>query len=277
MATNSPLVEAFVITVGDWFFDPYLQLLIVHLPVKSKPLLITAVFIVVLTGGYFFYTNFINHSTISAWDVVPAETILVYEGSSCETCMDQVKSSAVALLINQAAFLSDRDSLKGFTKVILSNFRQGSLISLHITKKDDFDFVYYVPYSPIVDQQFSAFIDRMTKQSGSKKVVVSDREYNSVKISEVTLQGRTFSWVKLENILVGSFTPVLVEDVIRTYKMDSRNFRDAIGGVYQLPKIKNDGGDIYVNLRKASEWLSLFTSDKPAGFIHNLDNRHFLT
>ena len=73
--------------------------------------------------------------------------------------------------------------------------------------------------------------------------------------------------VRIDNLLVGSFTPVLVEDVIRTHKLDDRNFRTTIGGVYQLPKIKNDGGDIYINLRKASEWLSLFTTDKPAGFI----------
>lgn len=253
--------------VGDCFFATYLQLLIVHSHVKSRPLVITAVFTLVLVGGYFLYEKVIKHDAISAWDVVPSETILVYEGSSCQKCMDELKSSAVASLINQAAFLSDRDSLKVFTKFILSNFRQGSLISLHITKKDDFDFVYYMPYSPVVDDQFNALIERINKAGGTKKAVLSDREYNGIRIFEVALQGRTFSWVRIDNILVSSFTPVLVEDVIRTYKLDARNFRDAIGGVYQLPKIKNDGGDIYINLKKASEGLSLFTSDSPAAFI----------
>lgn len=234
---------------------------------KNKPLVITAVLIMVLAGGYFLYHKLVNRSAISVWDVVPAETILVYEGSSCDKCMDQLKASAVSSLINQAAFLSDKDSLQGFTKFILSNFRQGSLISLHITKKDDFDFIFYMPYSPLVEQQFNSLVEKMTKQNGAKKVLFSDHEYNGVKIYELSLGGRTFSWVRIDNVLVSSFTPVLVEDVIRTYRQDGRNFRSILGGVYQLPKIKNDGGDIYINLKKASEWLSLFTSDKPAAFI----------
>jgi hypothetical protein len=235
--------------------------------VKNKPLVITVILILVLAGSYLLYDKVINRRTTSAWDIVPAETILVYEGSSCEKCLEELKASSVLSLINEAAFLSDKDSLEEFNKFILSNFQQGSLISLHITKKDDFDFVFYLPYSPLVDQQFNTLIDKIKKRNGGRKILLSDREYNGIKISEISLQGKTFSWVNIDNVLVTSFTPVLVEDVIRTYKLEGRNFRNVLGGVYQLPKIKNDGGDIYVNLKKISEWLSLFTTDKPAALI----------
>ena len=234
---------------------------------KNKPLVITAVLILTLAGSYFLYDKFINRSATSAWDIVPAETILVYEGSPCDKCLEELKASTVLSLINEAAFLSNKDSLEEFNKFVLSNFRQGSLISLHITKKDDFDFVYYLPYGPSVNQQFNSLIDKIRKQNGARKILFSDREYNGIKISEISLKGKTFSWVNIDNVLVSSFTPVLVEDVIRTYKMEGRNFRNVLGGVYHLPKIKNDGGDIFVNLKKISEWLSLFTTDKPAAFI----------
>ena len=109
-------------------------------------------------------------------------------------------------------------------------------------------------------------ISRLRK--GGEKIQMSDREYNGVKIFEAVLKGRTFSWIKLDNVWVSSFTPVLIEDVIRTHNSEGRNFRSQLGGVYQLPTIKNDGGNIYLNLKKVAEWLSLFTSDEPAKFLH---------
>ena len=115
---------------------------------KRLPLFITVAIILVLAGGYFIYDKYIKKTAVSAWDVVPSETIFVYEGSACESCLNELKKSSIITLVKKAAFPSDKDSLKGFTDLILSNFRQGSLISLHITKKDDFDFVFYIPNTP---------------------------------------------------------------------------------------------------------------------------------
>lgn len=235
---------------------------------KRLPFVITIILISLLVGGYFLYTKIINKPSISAWEVVPAETIFVYEGSACEKCLDELKASTVLNLINKAVFPSEYDSLKGFTDLILSNFRQGALISLHITKKDDFDFVFYLPYGSQLDQQFNTLVSNIKKREGS--ILISDREYNGVKIYEISLKGRTFSWINIDNVWVSSFTSVLIEDVIRTYKLDSKNFKEQLGGVYQLPTIKKDGGNIYLNLRKASQWLSLFSLDEPAPFIRQL-------
>jgi hypothetical protein len=234
--------------------------------VKRLPLFITVATILVLAGGYFIYDKYIKKTDVSAWDVVPSETIFVYEGSACESCLNDLKKSSIITLVKKAVFPSDKDSLKGFTDLILSNFRQGSLISLHITKKDDFDFVFYIPNSPGLETQFIELISRLRK--GGEKILMSDREYNGTKIFEAVLKGRTFSWIKIDNVWVSSFTPVLIEDVIRTHNSDGRNFRSQLGGVYQLPTIKNDGGNIYLNLKKVAEWLALFTSDEPAKFLH---------
>ena len=235
---------------------------------KKLPVVITIVSIFVLVGGYFAYDKFINKASVSAWDVVPAETIFVYEGSSCKECRDQLKSSPVLTLINKAVFPSENDSLKEFTDLILSNFQQGSLISLHITKKDDFDFVFYLPYSPKLELEFNSLISQEQKKARGGNIVISDREYSGVKIYEVSLKEKTFSWIRLDNVWISSFTSVLIEDVIRTHKSESKNFKSELGSVYQLPKIKNDGGDIYLNLKKIAGWISLFSSDEPAEFIH---------
>lgn len=235
---------------------------------KRLPLVITLVLIFVLAGGYFLYKNYFNTAALTAWDIVPTETILVYEGSSCEACIEKVKTSTVIKLVNKAVFASQKDSLKVFTNLILSNFRQGALISMHITKKDDFDFVFYLPNNPQLDQQFNAVLAKVTKEKAAGSIVIADREYNGIKINEISLEERTFSWVNIENVWVASFTAVLIEDVIRTYKLGGANFRSELGRVYELPKIKNDGGNIYLSLKKVAEWLSLFAADEPAAFIH---------
>ena len=234
---------------------------------KRLPVVITIVVILITIGGYFLYTNYFHRTPLTAWDIVPAETILVYEGSACETCIEKVKTSTVIKLVDRAVFASQKDSLKVFTDLILSNFRPGSLISLHITKKDDFDFVFYLPDHPLLDQQFNDVLGKVMKNQGAGEVVLTDREYNGIKINEMSLKERTFSWVKIENMWVASFTAVLIEDVIRTYRMGDRNFKTELGGVYQLPKIKSDGGNIYISLKRAAAWLSLFASDEPAAFI----------
>jgi hypothetical protein len=182
--------------------------------------------------------------------------------------MEKIKTSTVIKLVNKAVFASHQDSLKVFTDLILSNFHAGSLISMQITKKDDFDFVFYLPYRPQLEQQFTEAIASISQKKGNGAVNITDREYNGVKINEISLDERTFSWIRLESIWVGSFTAILIEDVIRTYGSGGPNFKSELGGVYQLPKIKNDGGNIYLSLRKAAEWLSLFSSDEPTALIH---------
>ena len=200
------------------------------------PLFITVAVILVLAGGYITYDRFIKKTAVNSWDVVPSETIFVYEGSACESCLNELRKSSVITLVNKAVFPSDKDSLKSFTDLILSNFRQGSLISLHITKKDDFDFVFYIPDSPGLEAQFIERISRLKK--AGEKILMSDREYSGVKIFEVALKAKTFSWIKIDNIWISSFTPVLIEDVIRTYNSEGKNFRSQLGGVYQLPPLK---------------------------------------
>jgi hypothetical protein len=232
--------------------------------VKKLPLIVTLIVITSLVGGYFLYEKYFNRAALTAWDIVPAETILAYEGSACASCLETVRGSTVVKLVNNAAFATD-DSLQVFTEIILANFRPGSLISMHITKKDDFDFVFYLPNNVKLEQDFNNAILNFQRVA---HIIVDDREYNSVQINEVTLGNRTFSWIRLEGIWIGSFSAVLIEDVIRTYGDASRNFMSELGSVYQLPTIKNDGGNLYLNLRQVAQWLALFTTDQPTALVH---------
>ena len=237
---------------------------------KRLPLILTITLIVLLAGGYYLYTNFFQKNYVSAWDVVPSEAIFVYEGSSCETCLQELSSSSIISLVNKAVFPAQEDSLKKLNDVVLANFRQGSLVSMHVTRKDEFDFIYYLPFTAQLQQQFNSLVEDLQKEKSGKAAKISDREYNGVKIYDLAVKGKTFSWIYLDNMWVGTFTPILIEDVVRTFNNDAKDFKTEIGNVYNLPTIKKDGGNIYLNLRKIAQWLGLFSPDVQSLMIHQL-------
>ena len=230
---------------------------------KRTPLLITLAIVGFIAGGYYLYSKIFHKTYIRGWDVVPSESIFVYEGSNCKSCLDDLRSSSVVKLVNLAIFPpSERDSLKNITDIVLQNFQQGSFVSLHATKKDEFDFIFYLPNSDQLKTQFKVFVDQMNK--GATKLKISERQYDGVTIYEGKSGARTFSWIEVDNIWVASFTPILIEDVVRTYNHETRSFGDEISEAYKLPTVKKDGGNIYLNMKKATQWLSLFTNDEPS-------------
>ena len=102
-----------------------------------------------------------------------------------------------------------------------------------------------------------------------KGIVFSEREYNGVKIFELTQKQRTFSWIKIEDVWVSTFTPILIEDVIRMHNSDGTTYKERLGSVYQLPRVRNDGGNVYVSLKNFAEWFSLFINESPSPLVQN--------
>lgn len=230
---------------------------------KRTPLLITLAIVGVIAGGYYLYSRIYYKPFIRGWDVVPAESIFVYEGSNCKSCLSDLQSSSVVRLVNLAIFPpGNQDSLRKITDIVLQNFQQGSFVSLHATKKDDFDFIFYLPNTEQLRTQFSVFVDQLGK--GGRNIKIAERQYDDVRIFEATSGKRTFSWAELDNIWVASFTPILIEDVVRTYNDEARSFGDEISEAYKLPTVKKDGGNIYLNMKKVTQWLSLFTNEEPS-------------
>lgn len=227
--------------------------------------MITLAIVAVVAGGYFVYDRFISKPSLAAWDLIPQETILVYESSNCTICVDEVKNSPVLEIIRRAtASDNEADSLGILREFMLANAQPGTLFSLHITRKDNFDFTFYLPQTKQLDQQLTLVVDQLKK---SPKASQSQHEYNGVDINELTIGKKTFSWIRLDKFIVASFSSVLIEDVIRTYKSGEPGFKEELSGVYRLPRVKEDGGNIYLHLKHFTQWFSLFTTQEPSGLI----------
>lgn len=227
---------------------------------KRSALLVTIGIILFSVGGYFLYEKYLTKRLLDPWDLIPSNAVAVFEASACDECLESVKSSAVWNIIQQAAFYGNRqDSLKKIVS-FLTDLNSGALASLHITQKDNFDFIFY---RPILSQKEEKIYEQIFEE-WKKKVPGSftEREYNEVKIQELTAGKEIFSWVVLENVWVGSFTPFLLEDVIRTLgEGDRSTFRSGVSDVYQMPRIKNDAGNLYVHLTNFAGLLSVFSSE----------------
>ena len=230
----------------------------------KKPLIITIIILLGI-GGYFIYNHFTAQKALGAWDLVPQETVLVYESGNCEDCVTQIRNSPVSALIRKAALLNaGKDSITIFQDLATS-LTDPTLISLHVTKRDEFDFTYYVKASPSFIGKLNATQDALLKIKGSKS---RQREFNNIIINEIEINKSVFSWIAIGENWVGSFSPVLIEDVIRTYQ-GSPSFKRALGNVYHLHSVKNDGGNLFINLSSLAKWFSLFVKGDGANMIRD--------
>lgn len=218
---------------------------------KRTPLLLTLGFFLIGAGGITLYQYYFNKHEASIWDLVPKQTVLVYEIDDCAECSVPKENIIGDILEN--ALLDFSDSTKKALE-ILSIPKKGNAVSLHITSKDDFDVVYY--FSPNQTKQFEN-ITNFWKEG--KTIKFFERELNGNKIKEFSFGGKVFSCVLLDKIWVGSFTPFLIEDVIRTFASDDENkFTTEMSEMYTLPKIKGDPGNFYIHLNNFVNWLKIF-------------------
>src|SRR5690606_13963789 len=201
-------------------------------------------------GGYVIYERILNRKPLEIWDLVPQRTLFVYEKDICRTCLDQFKETSVWDVIRRASVYGKPvDSLYARLTGLLDGSKQ-LLVSGHVTSKDDFDFVYYLDApSP------AALAEGLTSVKHYRH---TQREFNKVAIHELSNDNTTFSWTILDDFLVASFTPFLLEDVIRAW-----HGKAGVGAVYpqmrRLPRISGDAGNVYVHLEALQEWLGLFT------------------
>lgn len=206
-----------------------------------------------MLGGYFLYTHNLKNRAIGAWDLVPSDALAVYESDNCKSCIEKTKETAVWTVFNKASLYNKAiDSLRDDVFTLLSP-GANYLLSVHATKKDDFDFIVFYPQ---LQKAVSLFSDIKNKSSK-----FSTREFSSITINEVHLAGQILSWCVIDNILVASFTPFLIEDVIRTYDASKDNFKKTLSSLRQLTKIRGDAGNLYLRLNALEEIVSVFSRE----------------
>jgi len=235
--------------------------------VKKVPLLITLGLVLLAVGGYFLSEFLLSRKPLSAWDLVPPSSVFVYEQNDCRECVDKLQQTTLWTILRRAAFYQKpADSLRAVFE-LLDTHKSGKLVSAHITRRDDFDFVFYFPTGK---EQIMPIPDAWRRWKPGKRI------FNGVEIHELNIKGQVFSWAQIEEVWVASFTPFLLEDVVRTYNSEAQAaFRKKIATGYQIKPIKTDAGNLYVHIKNFGQWLGAFSKSSP-DFIRHLGQSSLL-
>ncbi|MBL6448197.1 hypothetical protein JMN32_17895 [Fulvivirga sp. 29W222] len=229
-----------------------------------KTALVITIGIVLFIAGYLFYEKWYGSESTSLWNNVPNNAVLVFESKNVvESWNDLLETSLWNSLKSIESFENIKNDLIILDSIesgsVASLLQQNSLISMHVTKKNDFDFIFYIDFSLEKNQRVATKLLDYFKDNTD--VRFSERIYQDYNISELTLDNHTFTYFINKNVFIGSFTSFLVEDVVRLVNDGYKSgFKANNVQLYDMPKLANDDGNIYINMETASLWLSSFMS-----------------
>lgn len=225
---------------------------------NTKAILLTIGFIGLAVAGYFAYDSFLKTEKTFLWDFVPANSIAVYQKGGCNECFDSLHQANWFMLL-QETYLKNHNLDSAFLSSFLKLTDASSAVSLHKTAKHKFDLIFYGKVDELNDKQ----LETLTKLGRYR-----ERSYNGVVIKEIAKDLDVITWVEFSDYVVVSLSPVLIEDVVRAYQTKSGgNFVEKMKQVASLPVVKNDAGDVLVDLQAFSDWLQLFRNETSEGEI----------
>ena len=182
---------------------------------------------------------------------VPESALLIYENHHLLETWEELQTKPIwqnleriqaigrlnQHLTTLDTLLGGNDNLRQFTD------QNPVLISLHVTSKTAFDFLYQVEVRDI--ESHSATWNALD-QLGDRGYTTTQRNYLGHSLTEIKDGDKVFTYIFLQNYFVGSFTAFLVEDVIRTVNgSGSETFEASHRPLFSLVKLQNDEGNLF--------------------------------
>ncbi|ADR23727.1 hypothetical protein MATR_24170 [Marivirga tractuosa] len=226
--------------------------------------IILFLFILILASGYGIYYYWDKQKSLDAWSLVPENTFLVYENKNLVGAWNSIQENPIWKDLQNIEYFSSLknnfealDSLSGNSGMLDEVFRNNHLlIGMSVIANDDFDFVFY---QTLKNTEQIEVIKKI--ESKFDEFEKSERVYNKNTIYELKSEKseKTFSYVLLRGNFVGSFSPVLVEDVIRNLEKDEDNFKESIEEVFKIANFQDDLGNLYINFNRLDKIVKTFT------------------
>jgi hypothetical protein len=235
--------------------------------------------VLIITAGAFWYFNQYHHKKVDSWQFVPANAILAYENSSIVENWNKILDKSVWKTIkkmpyfgNWEAALINADSLSGKDGSLDRLFRNHRfIVSVHITASKEFDFLFNLD---LKDQAGKANFDHVIRSIQKEtRLIAKSRTYLGFEIHELVSKDNasTFTYFIYENVIVGSYTPFLVEDVVRNVAdRFKESFKSQIAALQSISKLENDEGNIYIDYSKLPDLLASFLDEQKAVELENL-------
>ena len=235
---------------------------------KQRIVLAILAAVVVLAGSFWYYYSARHEAASTAWAYVPENAVVVYETSDLPGNWQHLTQSPLWHILGSVPDiqrLNQRitylDSLP-LVHALLNN--KPLLTALQVVGNDALDATFFLRLpGEGKNRELSQAIDQLADDANLQ---TEARQYNGFTIYELTdpTQDQTFSYVLHEGVFAGSFTPFLIEDVVRNIAGGSTagSFATRNQTLLALPKLANDEGNLYLNARRLSSLLSVFTESE---------------
>lgn len=231
-------------------------------------------------GFYFHYQRKLHKQALDTWSFVPGSALVVYESKNIWEDWHELEEKPIWSILSSIPFFQNiaeqvtlLDSAAS-DDMSLENFftNKPFLISTHVTSKDALDYLFYFPIQGA--RQHALIQDILKEFKEESHITDNKRIYNGYNIFELkdTQNDTYFSYIIYQNFFVGSFTPLLVEDVIRNIdpEKDNSNFQSLNSAVFSTPEWNNNEGKIYANTSKLPLLFSTFASNENAASLQGI-------
>ena len=190
---------------------------------KGIHIFFISLFLMLCVGGYFLYQYWNASQKENVWDLVPESAILVFESTRSVENWNEIQSKALWQNLEQIPYYASirtkvelLDSLSG-QKGSLHQLLQSKhfVFSVHRISRQELDYVFFIPLDDLTDLDVVTTLVNQYQNRDDFKF--QTRTYQGITIHEAVNQEyeEVFSYLIHENHFIGSFTPYLVEDVIR--------------------------------------------------------------
>lgn len=234
--------------------------------------------IIILGSGYGIYYYWDKQKSLDAWSLVPESTLLVYENNNLTDTWNNLQNDAIwqdLLRITEINNIKQKfeylDSIAGSNGTLEELSRNNRvLISMHITAKDDFDFVFY---QGLHNSEQVKIVNDI--RDSFKSLKLNKRQYEDFNINELKDSNNDviFSYIILRGNFVGSFSPILVEDVIRNLQKNEEGFRQKNQDIFKIAKFQNDAGNFFINFNRLDKFVKLFTNNTISSELNSVLKR----
>ena len=247
-----------------------------------KRLLLLLLIAGIFVAGFFGYRHFFHPETIAAWSLVPDKALIVYETDQFAVTWKSLKGkktwktlSSIPAIRQLNEDLSSLDSTQNGVSLIdvLTN-KNKLLVSLFPINRSELGALYILEIKNINQH---AALSNLLEDNYSRKA----RKYDGFTISEITHKqtGRQLTFIFYKNFFIGSSTPFLVEDAIRTINESAYlSFKEVNKELFKLARLQNDDGNLYFNTRRTDDLTGLFYkgSKNQISFLKNIASSSFL-
>lgn len=230
-----------------------------------RKIFVSLVVIAVLGSAYLAYDQWLVPEKVAAWDFIPKNSAVVLETNETLSTYDSIKTLRIWRALDDASFVKVIE--EGLTKIdaIDTNFsirkvfaNSSSLIAFSPVSISSLGVLLVLKINSREQRNYLKQAVEAYKQLGYQ---FKTRNYNGFTIEEFYKQteGNIFSFLRFQGYLIGSFSPFLVEDAIRTFNNQKEtSFSSNFQKIRSMKPLDRDEGNVYLNLVEFNSMVNLF-------------------